>query len=236
MNKIIIAVIAGCLIFAGCGSNGTKIIGSVSNVDDLKDTIIQKMKEIGISDEITIATIERSDMSFVNADCETEKEKFHVACSGSGTDSDPWEVFSISDAETWKYYYSDSEFQDVYDYETGELVQERVLIKDIVSSPDMIETAIQMHVEESYKDTVIDRINVNNGIALVYLKWNTKNSEGATKKMLRMYSDDLAATIADKYDELTEIAVFWNVSYLSKDYKWHYNCNNGKAIMDDSME
>lgn len=55
--------------------------------------------------------------------------------------------------------------------------------------------------------TQIDRITINDDlgteadgdyIALVYLTWNQKNTEKTSKKMLEMYSSDLAATLGSR--------------------------------------
>ena len=87
-----------------------------------------------------------------------------------------------------------------------------------------ITNAIENRVSSQYTSTDIDRITINEDagtsssgdyIALVYLTWNVKNTGKTSKEMLRMYSDDLAATVAKECPSVTEIAVFWTVPYLN---------------------
>jgi hypothetical protein len=54
--------------------------------------------------------------------------------------------------------------------------------------------------------------------------------------MLKMYSDDLAATVAGKYADVHEISVFWNVPYLTdQTSKWQYSCKEGNAFLTDNI-
>ena len=54
-----------------------------------------------------------------------------------------------------------------------------------------------------------------------------------SKEMLRMYSDDLAATLAEKNDTVKEIAIFWTVPYLNDRAQCSYErVTNGFAMMD----
>ena len=54
---------------------------------------------------------------------------------------------------------------------------------------------------------------------MVYLTWDQKNSGNTSKKMLDLYSSDMAARMYDDMPEIQELAVFWTVPYL----------NNGSA-------
>lgn len=72
--------------------------------------------------------------------------------------------------------------------------------------------------------TQIDRITINddlgteadgNYIALVYLTWNQKNTGKTSKKMLEMYSSDLAATLVEHNSSVNEIA-FSGTYHISK--------------------
>lgn len=96
---------------------------------------------------------------------------------------------------------------------------------------------------EEYHNAVIDRITINDDlgteeendyIALVYLTWNTKNSGKLSKEMLKMYSDDLAATLANENDTVQEIAIFWTVPYLNDTAKCSYErVPDGFVVMDE---
>ena len=72
-----------------------------------------------------------------------------------------------------------------------------------LTEKEQIEKILRERIEEEYYNTVIDGITVNDDlgtekendyIALVYLTWNTRNSGKLSKTVLKMYSEDLAAT------------------------------------------
>lgn len=95
----------------------------------------------------------------------------------------------------------------------------------------LISSKIRSRVSMNYDDTDVDEIKINENvgtdksgdyIVLVYLTWNRKNFAETTEKMLTMYSNDLAATVAENCPEVEEIAVFWNVPYLGVTSKWAY--------------
>ena len=84
-----------------------------------------------------------------------------------------------------------------------------------------INNTIEDRVAGKYEDTDIQKVEINDNlgtdeegdyIVLVHLKWNRKNKPKTTKDMLEMYSDDLAATLAEE-ENITEITVFWEVPY-----------------------
>ena len=52
--------------------------------------------------------------------------------------------------------------------------------------------------------------------------------------MLKMYSDDLAATLANENDTVQEIAIFWTVPYLNDTAKCSYErVPDGFVVMDE---
>ena len=247
MKRMIALAVIAALGLTGCGATGSQTKIRIEKDDEsiaqLEEAISEKMNDIGI-ESFDILTIDEE-----SAKCKAGDEEFTVSYSKGEHENSPWVIESIASGYT--YYYSTNEYNNVYDYKTGELIQdasaniESKLNSETSSSgsgsatskSSMIESDVRSHVRSEYADTDIDHITVNNdNIVLAYLVWNVKNSEETTKKMLRMYSDDLAATLTDDYDDLKEIAVFWNVPYLSKDYKWHYSCSSAGAYMDDSME
>lgn len=247
MKRIIALAVIAALGLTGCGATGSQTKIRIEEDDEsiaqLEEAITEKMNDIGI-EAFDILTIDEE-----SAKCKAGDEEFTVSFSKGKHKNSSWVIDSIKSGYT--YYYSTNEYNNVYDYKTGELIQdasaniESKLNSETSSSGSgsatskagLIEYDIRSHVRSEYADTNIDHITVNNdNIVLAYLVWNVKNSEKTTKEMLRMYSDDLAATLVDDYDDLKEIAVFWNVPYLSKDYKWHYTCTSSGAYMDDSME
>lgn len=57
-------------------------------------------------------------------------------------------------------------------------------------------------------------LGLNDGsyIVLPHLKWEAMNNPERTKRLLEMYSDDLAANLA-KEGDISELVVFWEVPY-----------------------
>lgn len=112
----------------------------------------------------------------------------------------------------------------------------------VLTEKEQIEKILTERIEE-YHNAVIDRITINDDlgtedendyIALVYLTWNTKNGGKLSKEMLKMYSDDLAATLANENDTVREIAIFWTVPYLNDTAKCSYErVPDGFVVMDE---
>lgn len=91
--------------------------------------------------------------------------------------------------------------------------------------------------------TQIDRITINDDlgteadgdyIALVYLTWDQTNMGTTSKKMLEMYSSDLAATLAKQNSSVNEIAIFWTAPYLNDTAKCSYQ-RNGDGFVEMDM-
>lgn len=90
--------------------------------------------------------------------------------------------------------------------------------------------------------TQIDRITINDDlgtdadgdyIALVYLTWDQTNTGTKSKKMLKMCSSDLAATLAKQNSSVNEIAIFWTVPYLNDTAKCSCKRNIGGFVEMD---
>lgn len=107
-----------------------------------------------------------------------------------------------------------------------------------------VKTTINNRIKE-YTNTTIQEVEVNSNagtsdpddfIVLIYLRWGTKNGINMTKTMLEMYSDDMAATLADKYEDASKIVLFWEVPYLLDKgtcAKYSFDAKNGKAYSDE---
>ena len=111
-----------------------------------------------------------------------------------------------------------------------------------LTEKEQIEKILSERIEEEYYNTVIDGITINDDlgtekeddyIALVYLTWNTRNSGKLSKTVLKMYSDDLAATLAEENDSVQEIAIFWTVPYLKGSAKCSYERKNSEMYVAD---
>lgn len=108
-----------------------------------------------------------------------------------------------------------------------------------------IESTIRRKVTTGYENTDITEISVNEDmgtdtsddyIALVYLKWNVKNSASTSEEMLSMYSNDLAATVAEECPNVQEISIFWEVSYLTDNTsKWSFERKGENMYLTDNV-
>ena len=86
-----------------------------------------------------------------------------------------------------------------------------------------IEKLAKQIINDDLKNTTINKIDVNEHmgrndgtyLVLPHLKWNVKNSAKTTMETLEMYSDHLAAKLADDKN-VSEITVFWEVPYHSE--------------------
>ncbi|NBI08282.1 hypothetical protein [Senegalia massiliensis] len=120
--------------------------------------------------------------------------------------------------------------------------------REIESDKFNIKTAIKDRIDEGdYTNVTIDSITINENlgteedrdyIALVNLDFNVKNTRNTGNKVMRMYSDDLAATLANKgIKNLAEIAIFLKDEYNDRSVKYAYEYkNNGFYIMDIAGE
>lgn len=82
-----------------------------------------------------------------------------------------------------------------------------------------IKKIVEKIVSTDIKKTKINELSVNNYkteekqyIVLPHLTWEVKNSEKTTVEMLEMYSDNIAAKLAEEKG-IQEITVFWEVPY-----------------------
>lgn len=121
-----------------------------------------------------------------------------------------------------------SESQATNDVEDASNVEENtneVTTEEESSTPQVqIEKTIRQRIGDEYTYTDIDSITINENlgtedvegdyIALVNVTWTQMNKGPTSKKMLSMYSEDLAAYIGEECPNVQEIAIFWTVPYL----------------------
>lgn len=113
------------------------------------------------------------------------------------------------------------------------------------STEDTIKEKIKSRITDKYNSTDITEISVNQNagtdelddyVALVYLTWNVQNSPKTSKEMLDMYSSDLAAYLASECPNVSEVAIFWQVPYLTTNTsKWTYTRNGDNMYLTDNM-
>lgn len=92
--------------------------------------------------------------------------------------------------------------------------------KVVLNRDEEIEETANKIIEQNYNQTTVNKITVNENlglndgsyIVLPYLKWDAMNNSKRTKRLIEMYSDDLAANLA-KEGDISEITVFWEVPY-----------------------
>jgi len=110
-----------------------------------------------------------------------------------------------------------------------------------------IEKVVKGVVDSDLNRTTINELTINEDasvdeeryIVLVNLKWDVKNTANMTKDMLDMYSDHLAAKLADDKN-VHELVIFWEVPYhkegdtiLKKAYQ---NENDGMYLSDENKD
>lgn len=113
----------------------------------------------------------------------------------------------------------------------------------VLTETQKIEKILTNRITKQYTMIQIDRITINDDlgteadgdyIALVYLTWNQKNTGTTSKKMLEMYSSDLAATLGEQNSAVNEIAIFWTVPHLNDTAKCSYQ-RNGDGFVEMDM-
>lgn len=115
---------------------------------------------------------------------------------------------------------------------------------DADKEKEKVEKQIQAYIDEYYTYTKIDSITINPNlgtddekdyIALVNLTWEQKNTGKTSKKMLDMYSSDMAARVYEDLPEISELAVFWNVPYLKANAKISFERKKNGMAYSDTM-
>lgn len=130
--------------------------------------------------------------------------------------------FTKDDIEKNEY---DMRYMNVYDENYNSRITPEGEAPAATPEPDVTTTVIEALVRYragAYDDVVIDSITINDHlgtdtpgdyIVLVYMTWNGQNSSATSKEVLKVYSDDLAASLYEGSDAVQEIAVFWTVPY-----------------------
>ncbi|MFD1205712.1 hypothetical protein ACFQ38_11435 [Sporosarcina contaminans] len=123
-----------------------------------------------------------------------------------------------------------------------EVKKEPVAKKPNEEIQDAVKQVINSDLADKKVTTISLDVNKNYGlddgsyIVLPKLKWDVKNSSKTTKEMLEMYSDHIAAKLADQKD-VSEITVFWEVPHhLEGDIiaKFMYNRSGDSMAKTDN--
>lgn len=160
-----------------------------------------------------------------------------AACGGSSSNNDSKETKEQTETKVETEAETEAETEIVTETEIATEAETE-------SETDKITNFVKDTTKEYYRDTDIDSITVNEDLStdesgdyvlLINYTWNVQNSENTSKQMLDMYSQDIAARIAQDYPSVTQMAVFWHVDYLSKDAKWQFVRANGGMMIEDVM-
>ena len=179
-------------------------------------------------------------------------DKTAMIVNATYSDEDGWYISKVINASdhSRKCYYlgADDERQaDLYEYGTDKLIEAGMSMSEKMDQLEEktgmkidrtgISSTIRTHVDTTYDNTTINDIAVNDDasnegkhIAIVRLKWDFNNSAQTAKDLLKTYSDDLAATIAKKHLDVSEIAIMWETPQQGgSGSKLSYSCRDGGA-------
>ncbi len=108
-----------------------------------------------------------------------------------------------------------------------------------------IESIIRIRIDEGdYLSAELTEIRINQDmgyegpdtlfIALIYFDYTISNTRDTANEMMRMYSDDLVATLANKgVQDVSEAAVFWKDDYNNRNLKYAYDYRDGGFYISD---
>lgn len=148
------------------------------------------------------------------------------------SDYDENEVYTVDDVPN-KYSLSGSEMKKLYDMLMGNAEtssQEKSEKSPLENLQNQIELSIKYRLKYSDVEfwkvdfdhlTVAPYDDTDGKVSVrIYLSWSANNGADRTKKMLEMYSDDLAATLAEEYKDkdffIAEVWFFWEVPNIIK--------------------
>lgn len=205
---------------------------------ELDDSILSVGVDLGTVDElydgyiIDLATDRASSITdglLDHSEFDAEWETIYINFENIG-----YFFFTKDDIETNEY---DMRYMNVYDADYNSRITRDGNAPAATPEPDVsdtvIEALVRYRIGEYYSDTEIDSITINDDlgtdtpgdyVVLVRLIWNGKNSSSMAKEVLKVYSDDLAASLYEGSADVQEIAVFWTVPYL--------NNGNGKCAYE----
>ena len=178
-----------------------------------------------------------------------------VACGGKEEQLSPEELkkdikeLKEEQIELHREMNSDDEEAEEVIEETTEEVEEpepEEELDELQDNIDEIEYKINNVVDADLDNTSITKLRVNADasvdeeryIVLVDLEWDVKNKPKMTKEMLDMYSDHLAAKVADN-ELVYELVMFWTVPYHNEDesiLKRTYENRDGGMFLEDEMK
>lgn len=151
---------------------------------------------------------------------------------------------TTDDAEKGESEKSDEVVEDTAESDDSENEKEQE--DEELTASEEIESKIKEIVDEDLNSTFVIELDVNEDasvdeeryIVLVDLEWSVKNKPDTTKEMLDMYSDHLAAKMADN-DLVHRLVIFWEVPYHKEEetiLKRTYENKEGNMYLEDEFK
>lgn len=139
---------------------------------------------------------------------------------------------------------TETDLGEIKEEEPKEKTEEEIEKERVAGRKRELKRDIESRINEGeYTSAKLDKITINNNlgdeegetyIALVYLKFDIKNRRKTANEMMKMYSDDLAATLANKgIKDIAEIAIFWEDEYNDRNVKYAYEYEDGQFFVTD---
>ncbi|NMB42369.1 MAG: hypothetical protein GX996_10630 [Firmicutes bacterium] len=242
IKNLLIGLLVAGLLLAGCGGEEYKL-SEDSKITEQDVKLLKKSYEDMDSNERARLITMQKDMT------DKEREVFK-------------EDFRRLYLEEMEGVYTSTErakeaFEKSWDYETrkrkgelteGEQEQEEKMKEktEQTIATSGIKSSIQSIIDNAeYKNTLVDKIVINENlgtdtqgdyIALIYLVYDIKNTTKTGNEIMRMYSDDLVATMAPKSTtSISEATIFWEDEYNNRTVKYAYEYKDGGFYLTDVM-
>lgn len=231
----VLALVLALLLIAGCSDS------SLTRED--RKLLKKAYKDLTIDEELRLDKLQRELPEEELAKYKSDYKRLYVECMTA---------LGLGKEEAGDMFEND------WDYKLrkrqGKLTEEELAAEQAGKEPGTeqdpvkkrkaeIEAAIRDRISGGdYKAAKLDKITINENlgteaddyIALVYFNFDRKNTRKTGNEVMRMYSDDLAASLAKKgITDVCEIAVFWRDDYNNRNVKYAYKFGNGAfRVMD----
>lgn len=152
-----------------------------------------------------------------------------VACSSGEED--------VETTETTEQVVEEQDEITEDDENKGE-IEENYLYTDNEEKHSIEKAIVERINDGEYMSATLDRYAINGEseecIVLVYFNFEAMNKEETGNDMMKMYSDDIVATLANaSFDNISEATIFWEDEYNNRSVKYAYEYDgNGFYISD----
>ena len=237
---------------------------TIPDSDGVKQQAEQILSDIGVHDYEFLDfgnyndTLEYVVDGWCSVDLLYKVNKTAMFVSATHDDEKGWYISRVRDVSSasGKCYYlgpDNERWEDLYEYGTDKLIERGMSMSEQKAQLEEktgvkidgtgISSTIRSQVNAAYDNTTINDISVNDDasnagkhIAIVRLKWDFKNSAQTAKDLLKNYSDDLAATVAEKHSDVSEIAIMWETPQQGgSGSKLTYSCKDNRAVLSETV-